>query len=156
MLIVKEPGAQGCFWLTEWMVRQDKIRGIVGPVKDGLAWKKLIGRLPDGLFVLNKLSRIAIEYEKNSKSYQNWVEMIKYIERSFRVEKKVDLVTLDLDKKRSFESVLFVFNKKEVFTSYLERFYKCLVAKNKDVLVSSKRYFLTTLDELKRGMSLGF
>ena len=150
-LLLKRQGPKTAVWLTEWMVRQDKIRVVAGPVKNGQAWKKLIGRSPDGLFSLNKLSRVAIEYEKNSKSPQNWIEMIKYIERSFRIEKKVDLATLDLDKKRAFESVLFVFNKKEVFTSYLERFNKYIVSKKEDLIVSHKRYFLTTLEDLRNG-----
>jgi len=156
-LLLKRQQPNAAYWLSEWMFRQDKTFGMDGSKEGGLKWKNLAGRWPDGLFVLNKFSRIAIEYEKSSKSYQNWIEIIKGLELSFELKERKGRNTYGVDKTRDYESVLFVFNDKKVFNSYLIRLHNPVVSKNrlsreKEAMdVSFKRYFLTTLEDLRNG-----
>ena len=156
-LSVQKLAPKGAYWVSEWMVRQKKIKDIEKKVLSRqLGWRKkgvYGGRLPDGLFVVGKKARIAIEYESTEKSSYHWERMINSLENGLRLEEKLDLVTLDSPVKRDFEAVLFVFDDHQTFISYLRRFDK--YSKNGDGVVnesvSLKRYFLCTLDELKKG-----
>ncbi len=162
-LLVKKIAPKGAFWLSEWMVRQRKIRGIKDKILTRqLAWRKkgvYGGRLPDGLFVVSKKARIAIEYESTLKNNDNWERMIKGLEDCLRLKEKIELATLDAELKRDFEAVLFVFNDQRTFISYLRKFDKSSKVGTEGTLdfgplkgpVSLKRYFLGTLDELKKG-----
>ena len=162
-LMIKKMAPKGAFWLSEWMVRQRKVRGIKDKILTRqLAWRKkgvYGGRLPDGLFVISKKARIAIEYESTRKNNDNWERMIKGLEDGLRLKEKIELATLDTELKRDFEAVLFVFNDQISFISYLRKFGKSSKVETEGTLdfgllkgpVSLKRYFLGTLDELKKG-----
>ena len=96
------------YWLTEWMLRQRRVKASGNNGKK-LAWRKkgvYGGRLPDGLFVVGKKARIAIEYESNSKNYQDWIHMIDDLQYAMNEKKKLDLDTLDMVFKKDFEAVL--------------------------------------------------
>ena len=161
-LIFQKTAPKG-YWMSEWMVRQDKVK-IVGKKAMGgrLRWRKkgvLGGRLPDGMFVVGKKARIAIEYEKTLKNTNNWERMIRDLEYGLKEREKIDLVTKDIVKGRNFEAVLFVFNEQQTFITYLKKFDKYSRTGKEEMLelgslnetISLKRYFLSTLEELKKG-----
>jgi len=161
-LMVQKMAPKG-YWMSEWMVRQDKVK-IVGQKAMGgkLRWRKkgvLEGRLPDGMFVVGKKARIAIEYEKTLKNANNWKRMIRDLEYGLKEREKIDLVTKDIVRGRNFEAVLFVFNEQQTFIRYLGKFDKYSRISNEEMLelgainetINLKRYFLSTLDELKKG-----
>ena len=161
-LIVQKIAVKG-YWISEWMIRQDKIKatgkkGLAG----NLGWRRkglLRGRLPDGMFVLGKKARITVEYELTLKNNYDWESMIRNLEYGLREREKIDLVTKDIVTGRDFEAVLFVFNEDQTFTSYLRKFDKYARNGKEEMLelgtlnetISLKRYFLSTLEELKKG-----
>ncbi len=161
-LLVQKMAPKG-YWMSEWMVRQDKIKILGKKTLEGkLGWRKkgvLGGRLPDGMFVVGKKARIAIEYEKTLKNANNWARMIRNLEYGLRDREKIDLVTKDIITGRDFEAVLFVFNDYQTFTSYLRKLDNYSRSGGEEMLelgslndtISPKRYFLSTLDELKKG-----
>jgi len=161
-LIVQKTAVKG-YWISEWMIRQDKIKAVGKKALTGnLGWRRkglLRGRLPDGLFVIDKKARIAIEYELSLKNNYGWQVMIRDLEYGLREREKIDLVTKEIVTGRDFEAVLFVFNEDQIFSNYLKRFDKYSKIGKGEMLemgslneaVSSKRYFLSTMDELKKG-----
>ena len=159
---IQKLAAKG-YWVSEWMIRQDKIKTVgKKAVAVNFGWRKkgvLNGRMPDGMFVVGKKARVAIEFESTLKNNYDWEGMIRNLEYGLRAREKVDLVTKDIVTGRDFEAVLFVFYDNQTFTSYLRKFDRYSRIGKGEMLdlgilneaISLKRYFLSTLDELKKG-----
>jgi hypothetical protein len=151
-------GATKGRWISEWMIRQDhvKARGRAGRGL-GLRHKSVLrGRLPDGMFVIGQKARIAVEYEDVRRNVTAWVEIIRDLEYRMKAKVSIDLPAKDGGTGSDFEAVLFVFGDKATFSIYCKRFDECLKfgkvgGQEIKEAVNPKRFFFTTLDELKEG-----
>ena len=149
-------------WFSEWMIRQDRIKAS-GSKGKGLGWRKrsvLDGRVPDGLFVIEKGARIAIEFESTRKNRKDWERMISNLEYGMKARQKVNLTTMDLEFRRDFEAVLFIFQENSTFELYRKRFDEYSKPGENGsgrglMLEGGIKYphcfFLTTMEHLKNG-----
>jgi len=155
-LWIQKMAARG-YWISEWMIRQDRAKAIGKKTVVGLPGgrKKSVsrGRLPDGFFVVCKGVRIAVEFESTRKNVHAWVDMIRDLEYGLKVQEKVDPDTNDIVTGRDFEAVLFVFKENNTLSVYRKRFSVNAGREENysNAVVSRHRFFLTTLDGLKNG-----
>ncbi len=163
LLIMKLAGKG--YWISEWMIRQDRGRALGKKMVVGLSGgrKKSVsrGRLPDGFFVVCKGGRIAVEFESNRKNVHAWVDMIRDLEYGLNVKEKINPDTNEIVTGRDFEAVLFVFQDDNTFAVYQKRFVEYsrssinMVANEgirSESVANSRHFFLTTLDGLKKGI----
>jgi len=147
------------YWISEWMIRQGRALEVgkkqvgVSGAKNKATFRK---RLPDGFFVVNKGIKIAIEYESTRKNIHDWADMIRDLEYGLKDREKIDPDTDTIVTGRDFEAVLFVFEQKNTFEVYRNRFveysnFRHGGRNHERVVISPHCFFLTTLDCLKNG-----
>ena len=155
------------YWISEWMIRQDRGRsvgkkGVVG-LPGGRTKSVSRGRLPDGFFVVCMGGRIAVEFESTRKNVHAWVDMVRDLEYGLKVQEKINPDTNEIVTGRDFEAVLFVFTDNKTLAVYRKRFDEYskvsinLIAEDGHVqaVKNPGHFFLTTLDGLKKGIALG-
>jgi len=149
------------YWISEWMIRQDKVKAS-GKTGMGLGVHQrsvLRGRMPDGMFVVGQKVRIAVEFEDTRRNVTAWAELVRDLEYRMKASKKIDPGTSDIVTGRDFEAVLFVFKDKQTFSIYRKRFNSCLesgkVGGQKIKETNPHRFFFATLDHLKEAKVYG-
>lgn len=150
-------------WVSEWMIRQDRIKRAGQKIVTGshgrIVKSAARGRLPDGFFVVTTGVKIAVEFEATRKNIHDWADMIRDLEYGLNDRKKIDPDTNSIVTGKDFEAVLFVFNEDVTMRLYRKRFDEYSSArqgagvhkKRELVVLSPQCFFLTTLDELKKG-----
>ena len=149
------------YWISDWMIRQDKVKA-KGKAARGLGWRHksvLRGRLPDVMFIVGKTARIAVEYEDVRRNPTAWVDMIRDLEYRMKGRGKAHFTNQDIEIDSDFEAVLFVFGNKKTLSVYSKRLDDCVkfgkvggqVVSVLKEFVTPERFYFTTLDELKEG-----